>query len=276
MQLFSYHTHTSFSDGKNSVREMIEKAIELGWKEIGISDHLIIHQNIQNSPSWYKWQKEPDFFYSDFTVYYEKFARHMDEIRQVSEQYSLKVRIGAEVDYFIYPGWVEEFVKMRNKLNLDYCISGNHFLFLDDEGRNIIDFKDARNLPEEKQKNMIKRHFLTLCQAASSNLFDFMAHIDYIRKIPLCSDNDFWEEKMNLIKTIASNDVAVEISTKGLRKSNQFYPANNLLKNAIDNNIKFVISDDAHRTSELGYEFNYAENTLQALNCSRRWSFINK
>ena len=276
MQLFSYHTHTTFSDGKNSVHEMIEKAIELGWQEMGISDHLIIHKNISNSPSWYKWQKEPDFFYSDFSTYYEKFARHIDEIRLLSEQYPLKVRIGAEVDFFVYPGWLDEFVKLRDKLNLDYCISGNHFLFLDDEGDNIIDFKDAKNLSEKDQKNMIKRHFSALCQASSSNLFDFMAHIDFIRKIPLCGDNDFWDEKNKLIETIASCNGAIEISTKGLRKSNNFYPADNLLKKAVDNNIKFVISDDAHRTSELGYEFDHAEKTLQELNCSNRWKYIEK
>ena len=50
MQKFSYHTHTNFSDGSNSLEQMLEKAVSLGWSEIGISDHLIIHKDMKQSP----------------------------------------------------------------------------------------------------------------------------------------------------------------------------------------------------------------------------------
>ena len=39
MQYANIHTHTTFSDGKNTPEEMILKAIELGFSSIGISDH---------------------------------------------------------------------------------------------------------------------------------------------------------------------------------------------------------------------------------------------
>ena len=50
MQKFSYHVHTDFSDGKNSLEEVLDKAVSLGWEEIGISDHLIIHKDMKQSP----------------------------------------------------------------------------------------------------------------------------------------------------------------------------------------------------------------------------------
>ena len=34
-----FHMHTIFSDGENTAEEMVLKAIELGFKEVGISDH---------------------------------------------------------------------------------------------------------------------------------------------------------------------------------------------------------------------------------------------
>ena len=276
MQLFSYHTHTNFSDGKNSIKEMIEQAVSLGWKELGISDHLIVHKNIPNSQSWPRWKKEPNIYYWDFNSIYEKFARHIEEIRKISANFPIKVRVGAEVDFFTYDGWLDEFTKLREKLDFDYCISGNHYLFLDDAGENIIEFKDSELLPLDKQINMIRQHFKIICRAASSGLFDFIAHIDYIRKMPIYNTTDFSNEKAELIKTLAAHNVATEISTKGLRKSDYFYPDSDMLKNAIKNNVKIVISDDAHRTNELGYRFDYAEDTLRQYDCTSRWNFIEK
>ena len=102
MQKFSYHTHTTFSDGRSSAKEMIERAVSLGWKEIGISDHFIVHKNMRNSASWPRWKKQLNMFNNDFYETYEKFARHIEEIRILCEQYPIKIKIGAEVDFFTY------------------------------------------------------------------------------------------------------------------------------------------------------------------------------
>ena len=37
--LQNLHTHTTFCDGKNTCRELIERAIELGFNSIGFSGH---------------------------------------------------------------------------------------------------------------------------------------------------------------------------------------------------------------------------------------------
>ena len=39
MILSSYHTHSKYSDGKNTLEEMVLSAIEKGCAEIGFSDH---------------------------------------------------------------------------------------------------------------------------------------------------------------------------------------------------------------------------------------------
>lgn len=51
MQKFSYHNHTNFSDGKCSLEDMVAQAKAIGFCEMGISDHLIVHKNIEQSPS---------------------------------------------------------------------------------------------------------------------------------------------------------------------------------------------------------------------------------
>ena len=39
MMLSSYHTHSTFSDGKSTLEEMVQAAIAQGCQEIGFSDH---------------------------------------------------------------------------------------------------------------------------------------------------------------------------------------------------------------------------------------------
>lgn len=275
-QNFSYHTHTNFSDGKNTLEEMLNRAVELGWDEIGISDHLIVHKNIRNSRSWYRWQTEPHIYHSDFAEVYEAFSRHAEHIRKTAEKYPLKVRVGAEVDFFTYAGWSESFAQLREKLDMDYCISGNHFLFMDDGCENLIDVKDIELLPLDIQETAIRRHFKTIGQAAASGFFAFIAHLDYARKAAICQKGDFSEEKSELIKTLAAHNTATELSTKGLRKSDDFFPDSDMLKEIVANNIKLVISDDAHRVHELGFEFSKAEQVLSDLNYHNRWCFVEK
>ena len=276
MQKFSFHTHTNFSDGSNSIEDMLQQAVNLGWDEIGISDHMIVHENLQSSLSWNKWKQEEHMFWDNFDDAFDYFARSRDYIRKAAENYPIKVRIGAEVDFFAYPGWQEKFEKMIEKLSLDYCISGNHFLFNDDCGSDIFDIDLIHTFEEEAQNKIIKRHLKTLCAAAESGFFDFMAHIDYMRKMDVFAKDIFAEDKANMLKFFADNNITVEVSTKGLRKGGYFYPCADMLKNLVENNVKLVISDDAHSVDQLGYRFDYAEEVLKELNCKNRWSFVEK
>ena len=38
MQKHNFHTHTIYSDGHDSIRDMIEKAIECGFTSLGFSE----------------------------------------------------------------------------------------------------------------------------------------------------------------------------------------------------------------------------------------------
>lgn len=276
IQNFSYHTHTNFSDGKNSLEEMLARAVELGWKEIGISDHMIIHRNLKNSKSWERWKTDAHIYHDDFSSTYEDFVRHAENVRKVSEHFNINVKVGAEVDFFTYSGWIDSFLKLKEKLGLDYYISGNHYLFIDDECENIIDIKDTELLPYEEQVSALKRHFKTIGKAAESGIFSFIAHLDYARKAKICGKDDFVNEKLELIKTLAATDTATELSTKGLRKGDDFYPNSNMLKEIAKNNIKVVISDDAHRICELGYKFTEAEEALKNAKILNRWTYVQK
>jgi len=100
------HVHTVFSDGKNTIEEMVLYAKKLGYKIIGISDHIA-------KPAIANPIKE------------DRFAQYLDEIRNVDKKIDgIKVLAGGEVEVDI-EGNLEFPDELLSKL--DYIIAGIHF-----------------------------------------------------------------------------------------------------------------------------------------------------
>ena len=47
--LQNLHTHTTYCDGKNTAEEMVQKAIELGFRSLGFSGHAPMPDSIPAS-----------------------------------------------------------------------------------------------------------------------------------------------------------------------------------------------------------------------------------
>lgn len=276
MQKFSYHTHTVFSDGDNSLEEMLAQAVKLGWEAIGISDHMIIHKNIKKN--WYFEkvcrQNHAHMIHDDFKEAETVFARNTEFIRKTAKKYPLKVYIGFEVDYFTYNGWEEEFRDFINRIDHDYLLTGNHF-FLSDDGLEIEDIYKLLDSYDEKSLKLfdehVHRHFQNIRKAVQSGLFNFLAHLDYVRRIPFYESAKFTEDCLAVVKALKESGMGCELSTKGLRRIGDYFPQNNILEALIKEQVPLVISDDAHKTSELGYAFDKAENVLKELDCNSRF-----
>ena len=276
MQKFSYHTHTKFSDAENTLEEMLSQAVNLGWEEIGISDHMVIHKDIKNTFFYEKVCREnrPHMAHDDFNEAKEFFARNADYIRKVSKNYPLKVRIGFEVDYFTYDGWEDEFKDFINQIDHDYLLSGNHF-FLNNKGDFVGDVSDYKNKEDsDKLGNLdeyIHIHFNNIKKAVKSGLFNFLAHLDYIRKVKVYESEKFTDDCLQIVKALKETGMGCELSTKGLRKIGDYYPQNNILRELVKEKVPLVISDDAHKTTELGYAFDKAEDVLKEVGCQCRF-----
>lgn len=276
MQKFSYHTHTDFSDGDNTLDEMLRHAVDLGWEEMGVSDHLIVHKNITRSVCYDKMvaRAHSDIYHSDFKKALPVFQKQAEYFRNTAKKYPLKVFLGFEVDYFTYNGWQEEFEEFISQIDHDYLITGNHF-FLSADGTETIDIHNYKKLnPEQFEDSFevyLRRHYQTLVKAVRSGLFDFLAHLDYARKVPAHTQYPMIAERLDVVKALAAQNMACEISTKGLRKISDYFPENNILQALVKQKVPLVISDDAHQINELGYAFDKAETTLENLNCTVRF-----
>lgn len=77
----------------------------------------------------------------------------------------------------------------------------------------------------EEQEIIIRRHFNTLTTAVKSGLFDFLAHLDFMRKAAVYTQERFMPELDELLKALAVKNMPAEVSSKGLRRSGEPYPA---------------------------------------------------
>ncbi|MDR1693722.1 MAG: PHP domain-containing protein [Lactobacillaceae bacterium] len=270
IQDFSYHTHTDFSDGKNTLEEMIEQAVRLGWSEIGVSDHLAVHHNMKDM-RYYKdaiMRKADNKYHSDFLATKELLKRRIEKIRIVSKNYPIKVLIGFEADVFGYDGWFESFQKMMEGLDTDYLLLGAHFCSYGDEIAHVLRLKQYVK-DEGLQKELISQHFRTIKNAIETNIYDFVAHLDYARLSGICGEEGFKEERAGIIEALSKTNMPYEMRYES--KFDDFYPARWMIKELQKKDVPIIISDDAHKIENLGKGFEKAEQILHDMNYANRW-----
>jgi histidinol-phosphatase (PHP family) len=114
-----------------------------------------------------------------------------------------------------------------------------------------------------------RRYFETLGEAARSGMFDILAHPDLVkvwgadRPRPEGDLRRFYDLAMD---GIAESDVAIEVSTAGLRKPvGEIYPAPAFLEMCLEAGRPVALSSDAHVPDQLGHRYEDAVKLLGAL-----------
>lgn len=272
MQRFSYHTHTNIFgfDGKNTAEEMIQRAEEIGFEEIGISNHLIYHPNLYD---------KDNMFFTDISKAEKTAAAIVESIRKAAEKSKIKVYAGFEVDFFPSAKWCADFERIRKAAGADYYIGSTHMLRDKDE-KNIHNmyhyyYKYEQRFKDDVLKEYLSNYWLNIAEAVKSGYFNFIAHLDVYRIFRLFDHLCFDKEIDNLIDTFGKYKTPFELNTSGWTKYGTQHPDDSFLIRLRDKNVPIVISDDAHSTSMLAQHFAKAEQLLQDLNYTNRWK-LNK
>jgi histidinol-phosphatase (PHP family) len=115
-------------------------------------------------------------------------------------------------------------------------------------------------------------YFEALAGAARSGLFDVLAHPDLVkvwgeeRPRP---DGDLRRYYEPAVEAIAEADVAVEVSTAGLRKPvGEIYPAPAFAELCAEAGTPFALSSDAHEPAHIAYAYDQAEALLGSIEVS--------
>ncbi len=221
-------------------------ATERGIGELGVAEH--VHRFIQALEVWqHPWYRH--WAHDDLDAYCA-FVREETDLR-----------LGIEADFL--PGREEQIAELLEGRDWDYVLGSIHFL-----GDEALDLREGpwrefdiwRSTDPEQ---VWERYFETLGEAARSGLFDALSHPDLVKVwgegVPT-DPRRFYERAM---EGIAASDVAIEVSTAGLRKPvGEIYPARELLELCLEVGRPVTLSSDAHLPDQLGWEYERAVEWL--------------
>ncbi|HQA19948.1 MAG TPA: histidinol-phosphatase [Bacilli bacterium] len=231
----NYHTHTYLCrHAQGKPEDYIKRAIEVGYKEIGISDHGPIFSNSLKRMSL-----------DEFHQIYLK------ELNEAIEKYQYQITIykGLEVEYL-----ADHKDSYQYLLNyLDYLILGQHIVFQNDK---VVTVYSGMN------EETIYLYAYTVVEALNTKLFRILAHPDiFMFSYPK------WDEHCKkvsriIIEAAIKNNCLLEINANGARRgkilneNNEerwIYPRLEFWKIVSNEyrNAQVIISDDAHTIKDL-------------------------
>ena len=274
MQKFSFHTHTNtlgIFDGSNSAEEMIKKAEEVGYTDLGISNHIVYHENI--APEMVT---GCPMYYNDYNKIQANMQKTIEKLREAASKASINVYIGFEVDYFPSASWRKSFEKLMKVLNADYYIGSTHFL-KDASEENISSFYYPKGIGPKLSKEFldmgVNKYWDDIVSAIESGYFSFIAHPDVINLFKHFREIECEDGKWRMIEALDKHKHAYELNTSGWTKIGLQHPDTWIIEELNKRDVPIVISDDAHHVDQIARHFEKAEDLLNSMNYKNRWSF---
>lgn len=261
------HTHTIGFDGRDSVQAMVNRARDMGFKTVGISNHFIVNPIIKDTKMYpYSVRGGYSNIYSlSFDEVMARFIPHYHELDALHEQNpDMKILRGMEVDFFSDIKWLNGFENAIQILKPDYIIGSAHFIKY---GGTLTNTHDWKNADAQTQDKLLQIYWENVKNAAESGLFTWMAHLDLPKKVGLGMDGKWAEFENNAVIGAAKTNSAIEINTSFYRSYlYEPYPSNRILKMMAQHNVATIISDDAHEVKNIGRHFDEAGQLIQQFN----------
>jgi histidinol-phosphatase (PHP family) len=255
--LSDYHVHLR-RDGPEHTAEVAftaanakrygEVATERGVEALGVSEH--IHRFTQALDVW----RHPFWLQSardDLGAYCE-FVRT-----------ETTLALGIEADFIA--GTEDRMAGLLDAYDWDYVLGSVHFI-----ANRALDMEGEWDVWRDGDVEKVwMRYFETLGEAARSGLFDVLSHPDLVKvwgdpaRRPQRDLRFYYDRAMD---GIADSDVAIEVSTAGLRKPvGEIYPARPLLEMCLEAGRPVALSSDAHTPNDLAYRYDEALEYLESV-----------
>jgi len=252
------HTHTVFSDGKNTAEEMVRAALAAGFTSLGFSDH-------GHSP-WdvcgMRLEDEP---------------LYRAEVRHLKEKYAGEIELAL--------GYEHDATAPDTDLSVyDYAIESVHFVHADGGFVSVDESADALRRHIEAYfggdpYRMARDYFDNVAEALSRTAALVAGHIDLVTKFNEdgrmfdTEDPRFSKPAMECVRIAAERGMLVEINTGAMSRGYRTapYPSEALLKqlNALGGRI--TITSDCHRAEWISFGFDRACALAQACGFRSVW-----
>lgn len=246
--LIDYHTHHErCGHAVGRLEEYVQRGIELGLQQIGLSDHMpLIHV-------------DPKEYLPEMAMPMDELPRYVEECLQLKEKYKeqIDVRMGLEGDYI--EGWEEQIERIVSAYPWDYVIGSVHFLGTWD----VTDFRQVEQWKGQDVLAVYERYYQAVRQAAETGFYDITGHMDVIKRFGHEPDSSMDAEVRELensaLEAIKQAKIAMELNASGLSKPcKEMFPSRRILEQALKLGIPVTLGSDAHDPMKL------AENLAEA------------
>ncbi|QED48948.1 histidinol-phosphatase HisJ [Cytobacillus dafuensis] len=250
------HIHTSFCPHgtQDSLEGYVEKAIELGFKEISFTEHAPLPEGFKDpTPA-----KDSAMKMEDLGFYFEEISR----VKSIYKE-KIKINTGLEVDFI--EGFERETTNFLNQFGhqLDDSILSVHFLKYGSEYECLDYSPETFGTMIQKYgsiNEVYSVYFKTLLQSIHCELGPCkpkrIGHITLVKKFQkkFPSERDFTPEILEVLSAIQKKGYEIDYNGAGYSKPlcKEPYPPNWVVKEAMHRDINLVYGSDAHQIKELG------------------------
>src|SRR5690625_1175661 len=243
--MFDYHMHSNFSaDCKTPMEKTIERAIEIGLKEICFTDHIDYEY------------PDPNFIFEfDFQAYDAK-------ITKMQERYGDKITIKKGVEVGVQPHILHKYEQMMGSESFDFVICSMHTT--NKQGLHSGDLFEGRTVDEAYEL-----YYSELLQCIKRfEHYSVLGHLDLVKRY---KENDSGNQFHDLIKQIFELIIpqgkGIEINTSGHRDGlDHAMPSVDILRlyKACGGEI-ITLGSDSHVPETLAEHFSIYLSLLESL-----------
>lgn len=247
--LSNLHTHTTFCDGKNTVDEVVQTAIEKGFVSIGFSGHG----------------------FTDFDCTYCM----KDTNGYIAAVMAAKARFADQIE--VYLGVEEDaFFPLPNRQNFDYTIGSSHYFNIDGK-RYPIDsspacFEKGLALFKGDYHALTESYYRAFCEYLLTYRPTIIGHFDLVTKfdeldgsLGLLQDPVYRQTAKRYLLEALKSDAFFEVNTGAISRGYRTtpYPSAELLHVLKKNGGRLVITADSHQRDTIDYAFSETRALLK-------------
>lgn len=249
--MVDFHTHCDYSpDSSTPMKEMIEKAIEIGITDLAFTDHVDLDADI-DAETIQNW----DFDRDDHERAIDRFKREFEG--------KIKLYNGLEIG--MQPHLGKENTEIVSKNNYDFVIASIH----------SVEKKDLyyrRYFENHSDKEAVQIYFQEFFQSLKTfNDYCVLGHLDlYLRyksELSSVKFSDYDDIVYEIYKHIIHSGKGIELNAGGHRYGiGHNNPHNHLLKLYKDMHGEILtLGSDAHKPIDLGYHYKENIELIQSL-----------
>lgn len=244
--MFDYHMHSDFSaDCSVSMESMVLGAIEKGLTEVCFTEHI-------------------DYEYPDETILFDFDLNEYDQkIKELQAKYDGRIRIKKGIELGVQPHILHKYDALMDANEFDFVICSMHTT--EKKGLHSGDLFKNKTIEQAFQ---VYYEELLYC-VKNFKQFSILGHVDLVKRYSLLEhcDNNFHDILKEIFNVIIPEGKGIELNTSGVR----YGMPNNLPSDDILKLYKqcggeiITLGSDAHRVSELAFEFKESLQLLQSI-----------